>query len=287
MLPPFEDFTEAVALIVLAAILFRVGAAMSQSRPRVQTWAWRMTAGTFVLDGLLFVSDRADASIATCLAAAIHALIVAGAAMGAYLIAFSGFSVVTDCFSGLAARAEQKARARRDARERAKNERREAAERRRRDAEWERTRPERERQQREATERHAVELRQKNADQKRRESARLRCETHYSIQAPVIGNRFTKATFDTFVAKYMADTRPPDEVEERAEQLCSLIAQHTHAIAPQIKQADLGELATWFINERERLESLPLDDEVKEEHRGKLEFRYAELCEELLEKMRP
>jgi|GEM_PF-2473174 len=287
MLPPFEDIGEVIALIVLAAILFRVGASMSQSRPRVEAWAWRASAGTFVLDALLYLSHESDPTIATCLAAAIHALIVAWAAIGIFLIAFSAYALVADFFSGLAARAERQVRVRKDARERAEKEKREAEEKRQRDEAWERTRPERERQQREAAERQALDLRRKNAEQKRREDARLRCETLYSLQAPVIKKRFNRSMFDAFVAKYMGDNRPADEVEERADQLSSLITQHVNAVVPEVKKADLGEITAWYVNEKERFNALPIDDEVKDEHLRQLEIRYSELTEEFLEKMRP
>jgi hypothetical protein len=85
----------------------------------------------------------------------------------------------------------------------------------------------------------------------------------------------------------MGDSRPPEEVEERAGQLCALIDQHAHFIAPPEKETTLGELGEWFTAEMQRLDALPIDDEVKDEHRGKIHERYAELTDQLLENMHP
>lgn len=287
MLPPFQDFGESLALIVLAAILCWVGSAMSQGRPAVEMWAKRLSVGTFLFDGLLYVAAHSDPTIGTCLAGAIHGLIVAFAGTGAFLIMLSIVAALSDALSRLSERSQRLARLRNEERERAEKEYRDADERRRRDEEWERTRPEREQQQREVAERQALERQLKSADQKRREDARLRCETLFSLQAPIIKKRFDKAKFDAFVTTYMGDARPAMEVEERAEQLTALITQHVQAVAPQGKQVDLSELATWYVAEKEKLESLPIDDEVKDDHRIRLETRYAELIEELLEKIRP
>lgn len=173
-------------------------------------------------------------------------------------------------------------RRRRDAQERR---RRKEAERQRRaaDAQWRRDAPRRERARREEEERrrHAA------SDQTRRENARAACELLYAAHAPEIRTRMPRTEVDRFMATYMGDAKPPAEVERRGEQLRRIIEQHRQTVKPERPPRTIAQLSEWYLAEKARLETLPLDERVKQDHLVQLEIRYADLTQELLEKMEP
>jgi len=123
--------------------------------------------------------------------------------------------------------------------------------------------------------------------QKRREDARAACELLYSLCAPEIKDRFPKTAFDDFFQKYLGDGHPPDFVEERAEQLKSIIEQHRTKIEPPEEQKTLEELAQWYQNVREQILHQKIEDKYKNAQIAQLNVRYQRLVQELLEEMKP
>jgi hypothetical protein len=128
---------------------------------------------------------------------------------------------------------------------------------------------------------------QDTEDQRRREAARASCELLYKLHAPEIQGRFPRAAFDEFVRTYMTDQHDPGLVEDRAEQLKGIIEQHRQRIEPPRKKLTLGQLAEWFVREKQQIESLPLDDEDKASLLAQLEAKFAKLQEKHIRSMEP
>ena len=123
--------------------------------------------------------------------------------------------------------------------------------------------------------------------QQRRKDARARCELLFNLYIPDMAGRFNRAMFDSFMNAYMSDAEPPDVVERRTEELCGIMEKHREAVKGSAKPASIDQLATWFLDEKKRIELLPLDDDIKDEHLAHLNIRYSELSQEILEKMKP
>lgn len=139
---------------------------------------------------------------------------------------------------------------------------------------------ERQRQQQEAT-------RRQQTDQTRRTEARAQCELLYTLHAPEIADRFPKSMLDAFMHAYMSDAHAPEDVERRGKELQRIIEQHRQTSKPEKKPRTIQELAEWYLAEKARIEALPLDEEIKEDHRVQLDIRYSELTQSLLQKIEP
>jgi hypothetical protein len=125
------------------------------------------------------------------------------------------------------------------------------------------------------------------ADQRRRIEARASCELAYSLHASEIGKRFPKSMFDSFIQTYMSDADHPDDVERRGKELQRIIDQHRQRVKPEKQPRTIQELAEWYLREKGRIDALPLDRELKQEHAAALDMRYAELTQELLQRIEP
>jgi len=153
----------------------------------------------------------------------------------------------------------------------------------RRKEEYERAAPERARHAAEAAARAA-----KSAeDHKRREAARAACEIHFSIYGPDIAERFTRDDMDRFFSVYMNESQYPDDVEHRGKELQRVIDEHWRSAKPQPKQLSLAALSEWYLEQKQRVEALPLSDEEKQTFLWRFSERYAELSQSLLESARP
>lgn len=284
---PFADESDFCGTIVLSGILYGIGTTVARGEPQVIPWSWRIAGAVFLVDGVMCLGEVNRITAAECLAATVHGLIAGSLALGVTLSALGAASALYRPFGLMTRKMEEQSRSKKRQREQQENERQSAEKRRRLDEEWERSRPERERRQLEDAERQALDARLKYQAQKRREDARIQCESFYSLHAPLIRRRFTKDMFDSFISRYMGDNRPPAEVEERAAQLQALIEQHVQAVAPMKKEPTIDALATWFLAEKRRIDTLSIDDELRDEHLAHLNMRYSELSQEILEKMRP
>jgi len=139
---------------------------------------------------------------------------------------------------------------------------------------------EQERQRQEAARQFAI-------DERRRMDARAECELCYSRHLKEIAKRFPKPLFDAFMRSYMNSDQPVEAVERRAKELQRIVQFHRDAAKPPKKFYTMRELTTWFMQEKEQLDSLPIDDELREEQLIALNVRYSELAQTMLDKIQP
>jgi hypothetical protein len=125
------------------------------------------------------------------------------------------------------------------------------------------------------------------ADQRRRVEARASCELAYSLHASDIKKHFSRSMFDAFLQTYMNDADHPDDVERRGRELQQIIDQHRQKVKPEKHTRTIQDLAEWYLREKARIDALPLDEELKQEHAAALDMRYAELTQELLQRIEP
>ena len=162
---------------------------------------------------------------------------------------------------------------------------RQASEKRRKESELERQKnaPFEEQRRKEAAARQL----QMEQDSARRREARARCELLYSLHKFDIQDRFKRASLDEYMQKYMNDNEPPEAVERRAVELKAVIEKHCELKGISEKPQSIDQLALWFIDEKTRIEALPLDETMRATHIAHLNMRYAELSQEILESIRP
>lgn len=148
---------------------------------------------------------------------------------------------------------------------------------------YERGAPQRERQ------RQAEERRRELAagDAKRCKDARAACELAYSRCAVEIGNRFSRQELERFMATYMGEDHSPEDVERRGEELRKMMEDYRAPAKPQKRVRTIQDLAEWYLREKQSIQSLPLDEDVRQEHLAALDMRYAELTQEVLQSMEP
>jgi hypothetical protein len=140
----------------------------------------------------------------------------------------------------------------------------------------------------EETRRSEIQRRSSETDaQKRRDESRSHCELTYSFYAPKLGERFTRAMLDSYIEKYMGDNQTPEDVERRGQELQVTLQKHLESVEPPKKKLTLESLARWFIEEKQRIESLPVDEKSKRRHIAELNGRYAELSSQLMENIQP
>jgi hypothetical protein len=122
---------------------------------------------------------------------------------------------------------------------------------------------------------------------RRRSDARARCELAYSLHAKDIADRFPRSMFDAFLQTYMSDTDEPEDVERRGRELEKMIDEHRKSVKPEKRPRTIQDLAEWYLREKQRIDALPLDEELKQEHMAALDMRYAELTQEMLQSLEP
>lgn len=271
----------------LTWILFHVGCAVAQTSPASHVWAKRLGLVAFLGFVCLALASQQMPSEVELIVITIRGLLAGWFVASILLIGLPAMLWLDGQVRSQQTSLWAAADARRRQREEQRQSRQEAAEQKVRQQEWERGAPERERVQREALERAELERQQQRRSQKRREDVRSHLELLYSLYAPKIHNRFTKQMFGDFLTRYLGDNRTPEDVEERGKQLQTMMEQHHQAVDPPPKKATLQDLAAWFVAEQQRLESLPLDDLLKDEFRAILHERYAELTQRFLQKLEP
>jgi hypothetical protein len=155
--------------------------------------------------------------------------------------------------------------------------------------EYRRRQSQREWQQRSAREGEARHLQQQKAAEhgRRRVEARARCELLYNRHAPEIARRFPRKSMERFIQTYMSDADPAEHVEQRGRELENIIEQHRNCVKPEKRPRTIQDLAEWYLGEKNRIDALPLDEELKQEHAAALDMRYAELTQELLQRIEP
>lgn len=129
--------------------------------------------------------------------------------------------------------------------------------------------------------------RQLSSDQQRRVKARSDAELLFWQHVAEVNSRFTKEMFDDYMRKYMGDEHPVAEVEARGGQLRTIIAQHRETVCPTQKEMTIESLVDWYVAEKQRINALALDDELKGEFLVEVDMRFSDLKQGLLNKMRP
>ena len=270
------------AAIIVGVLLF-VGSKVA-ANSRFRLLGRNIALGAFVLYFLGNMSVTSVVDGVDVVIVALRALALSGFVLGACWIALPIGSAVYDKTVGQTVRSARSWN----------SEQRSAKEKRRWKKEWERRQleseeayrreaPERERRARAEAERAALLLEHK----KRREDARAACELLYNLHAAEIAERYPRNELDAFMAKYMRDDHPVEIVEERGRELRCLIERHQQKIEPTKKPRTLQDIAEWYLAEKARLESLPLDEEIRQMHLIALDERYADLSQELLQSMEP
>lgn len=125
--------------------------------------------------------------------------------------------------------------------------------------------------------------------QVRRENARLACELMYAQYLPEISARLPREQLDAFMRRYMTDSHNPTEVERRGRELQAIIERHGDPapVTPIVPPQNLEQLARWFVVECERIDALPVDEDLKDIHMVQLNKRYEELSNTLMKEIRP
>ena len=123
------------------------------------------------------------------------------------------------------------------------------------------------------------------AELQARENARVACELFYNLRELDITDRFPRAKFDTFVEKFMGNDKPVDAVEARAGELQKVIQQHYEIVKPPEKFESLGQLAEWYESQKKEIEELPITEVYREDYLVRLNERYCELSERIMESL--
>lgn len=123
--------------------------------------------------------------------------------------------------------------------------------------------------------------------QRRRTNARASAALTFSLYAPKLGARFTREMCDNYVNSFMGDEHSPQDVERRREELVAILDKHVGELPPPKKATTVEELASWFQDQQQRIESLPIDEKAKRAHLVELKQRYSELNCDFLQRMKP
>jgi hypothetical protein len=274
-----EGFWPAIGLLL---VLLWLGSMMAGD-PIHRMWAARLGSLAFVGHAVYLGSTMWVSGI-EWIAVAITAALVGGLVYGGSLIALP---ILAAAYGGTLGRAGStvgswRARQRAAADEQRRRREQEEYQRRARE-EYERAAPERERLRQEEERRKAAAA----LDARRRRDARAACELAYSRCAVEIGQRFSRQELQRFMETYMGDEHAADDVERRGEELRQVMADYRQPPKPENKKRTIQELAEWYLREKNRIDALPLDEELKLEHAAALDMRYAELTQELLQGLEP
>ncbi len=237
---------------------------MSRLQPRIGSFSLAIGLVSGVVGILVFEQSRSGISGEELVAGLFIGVLIA---MGVYLIltllVFAWLYLVQPVFHWLGAR-RQRRRDRRAARREAKLQRQ-------RDEEWHAAQP--------AAARAAA---AEKKDTQRRDDARFACQVEFDRLAPLLDGRFSSDRLNSYLERYLDDSRPVDEVEERAEQLQAMMEELAGS-RPSHKSAteSLKELRQEFSERRSAIESAGFDEEeaaaliaslAREEERAIREF---------------
>jgi hypothetical protein len=269
---------DACSLIALLVILVFVGGKMVEERPDLFRWGLRFSTLAFLAYGTYACFQLKPTTAEALLRITLRALMAGGLAMGPSWIALSVASFLRRYSLDLVLERIRLWQSRRQNRLKERQRQQDDAVRRQRDREEEeRIKRERELQRpiQEAKARSEAEARRRRAD------ARAACEYLYHLFSPEIGQRFTRQKFDDWMRSYLGESQPPDEVEQRAGQLRSLLEQHREKAAPTGFK-NLSDLATWFAQQKQEIDSLP-DPKMQQRMVAMLKERYEDLATRFFE----
>ena len=278
------DEGDICGLLIIIAVLGFVGLKLVERQPKLLTWGLRLAVGTF----LVFAIVRFNELESTTTSQLVFRVVLSGLAAGGLVlgpawIVLSVLGFVHKYYKKLEESGERAARDRqlqREQREREQQRQREQQER-------ERLAPERERAANEAREQQLIEGKRADQENQRREDARVACELLYNLREADIRERFPRSQFQDFVDKYMTDNKAVDVVERRAGELQMLIQQHFETVKPPEKLTNLADLTGWFEDQKREIERLPVADIYRDDYLVRLNERYAELSERILDRLEP
>jgi hypothetical protein len=261
-----------ISLLLLIGVVAFVGQKMVESQPTLHQWGWRLAAGAFIAYAVYAGVGQQPADPEDWISVVLRGLLAGGLALGlSWIILSAAFFVLHHPVSLI--RSFKAAAARRQ-----KQHECPASD----QSQWQNPRLEAER--RAQQQQHSI----AQAEAKRRRTdARARAALTYSLYVSKLQHRFTQQMFDDFVAKYMGDDQLPEDVERRFEELFQTLQKHLAEAEPPEENRTLADLAQWFVDQKARIESLPVDERVKRLHLAELTTRYAELSSRLMEKLRP
>jgi hypothetical protein len=152
--------------------------------------------------------------------------------------------------------------------------------------ESEQQRPERERMQREAA------LREQEKSQReahRRElwiKARARCEYCYSTNYLEIHERFPKATFKSFLNRYLGEDCPLHLIDSGASELIALIEGHLNKLGIKEKMT-IDQLIEWYETTKRNIEEKNLAPDDEDIFLRGIEEQFSRMQEEFIRNMKP
>lgn len=262
-------------LIFLICLLVPVGRMFVAHDSRLAEWGLRVAAGTAIIVAAMTLLEEGISEAGPLARVVVRSLAAGALILGPTWIVLSVGAFFHAQYQRLTSAARTQAAVRKREREREREEKqREANEReqqRKRDAEWERTRPERERAAEEAAERTRLETERKQqevqlklSDRMRREDAKLQCLLVYDRNAPALAKSFPRDRLDQYFTAYMSETHAADAVETRAKQLIVMLEELAgeHGHRSKAKFQSLADVAAYFHQQREQIQSLPYGPDV-------------------------
>lgn len=267
----FMESDDVCSLSFVVLLLLVIGSRMVERRRALQNWGLRLATGTFVAYAIYRIAMGSTIEPGDVALLLLRALLVAGLMLGVSWIVLPMAAFVLD---GLARPALSIAKSllRRACTGRtttqaellhlrtaldAKSAELAAAEQRRNEAQ------------------HAA-LVDREA-QRRRDDARASCELLFAQFAPEIEKRFPRIAFDQFMAKYLGDDRSPEEVQQRAAQLCDMLRQQRQSLDPARRFTNLTELSAWYEEQQRHVRAAGLDPTTEETLLINLEIQHEEL----------
>lgn len=237
---------------------------MSRLQPRIGSFSMAIGLVSGVVGILFFGQSRSGISGEDLVTGLFTGGLIA---MGVYLIltllVFAWLYLAMPVFRWLGRRRKRR-RDRRAARREAKIQRK-------RDEEWQAAQP---------AASQAAAAQKKEAQ--RRDDARFACQVEYDRLAPLLDGRFTSDRLKSYFERYLDESRPAEEVEERADQLKAMMEELAGS-RPSRKSAteSLKELRQEYSERRSAIEAAGFDEEeaaaliaslAREEERAIREF---------------
>ncbi|QDT91459.1 hypothetical protein Pan161_31170 [Gimesia algae] len=270
---------ETLPLIFIVAVLYYVGQVAIAHNLQLKKWGFRLSLLTLTAYVLFEASWNGIYDTTTLLAIVLRGLILAGMALGMSWIALSALDLLFAPLGRLN-RSWQTAVTRWQYNRGQKQREREEKERRRQEQdEWERTAPERERQQQEQQQAEA----QRNAEQLQREEIRLSCQLLYDQHAPALLTRFPRERLAEYFEQYLSDGFPIEIVEQRGKLLEEMIASSLEqTTGNKQKFASLNEIAEYFQEQKQEIDSLNYDDQTRQSFLSSLNLQEDRAIREFL-----
>lgn len=150
----------------------------------------------------------------------------------------------------------------------------------------ERQRPERERLQREAALR---EQEKAYREANRRElwlKARARCEYCYSTNYLEIHERLPKATFKSFLNRYLGEDCPVDLIDSKATELIALIEGHLNKLGIKEKMT-IDQLIDWYETTKRNIEEKNMAPDDEDMFLRGIEEQFSRMQAEFIRNMKP